>query len=65
MSDWINDKAVYRTAPATPGLLNSRCYFANDFLYTISFLNFSHKWDRQLDAYDYPFGKDVLKHSIV
>ena len=22
MNEWINDEAVYRTAPATPGLLN-------------------------------------------
>ena len=22
-TDWINDKGVYRTAPATPGLLKS------------------------------------------
>ena len=23
LNEWINDEAVYRTAPATPGLLNS------------------------------------------
>ena len=24
-NQWINDEAVYRTAPATPGLLNTGC----------------------------------------
>ena len=24
VNEWINDEAVYRTAPATPGLLKSR-----------------------------------------
>ena len=26
LSDWINHEAVYRTAPATPGLLNTHLY---------------------------------------
>ena len=33
MNELINDKAVYRTAPATPGLLN--IYRKGNYLYSI------------------------------
>ena len=30
LTDWINDEAVYRTAPATPGLLNTAVFVTID-----------------------------------
>ena len=43
MNELINDEAVYRTAPATPGLLNRLCH-SEEELSKSQRVSQSHQW---------------------
>ena len=64
MTDSVNDEAVYRTAPATPGLLTSTSSQDECFIKVISFCLTHHIFKDEMDLIETECARSVQSSLI-